>query len=72
MMYIPHFSSQGYHVVNVEKCNIIFFSCGKNTVRLETKTRNQSRRVYGSLIHIDLKGDKIWIQYDGTASVSGE
>ncbi|MBD0313126.1 MAG: XisI protein, partial [Microcoleus sp. T3-bin5] len=24
------------------------------------------RRVYGSLIHIDLKGDKIWIQYDGT------
>jgi hypothetical protein len=23
-------------------------------------------RVYGSLIHIDLKGDKIWIQYDGT------
>ncbi len=27
---------------------------------------NKSRRVYGSLIHIDLKGDKIWIQYDGT------
>jgi hypothetical protein len=23
-------------------------------------------RVYGVLIHIDLKGDKIWIQYDGT------
>ncbi|KYC42700.1 fatty-acid oxidation protein subunit alpha [Scytonema hofmannii PCC 7110] len=24
------------------------------------------RRVYGCLIHIDIKGDKIWIQYDGT------
>jgi XisI protein len=26
----------------------------------------QERRVYGSLIHIDLKDEKIWIQYDGT------
>ncbi|MBC6481692.1 MAG: XisI protein [Hormoscilla sp. GM7CHS1pb] len=24
------------------------------------------RRVYGALIHIDIEGDKIWIQYDGT------
>ncbi|MDJ1183221.1 XisI protein [Roseofilum casamattae] len=24
------------------------------------------RRVYGALIHIDLEGEKIWIQYDGT------
>jgi XisI protein len=26
----------------------------------------QKRRVYGALIHIDLKGETIWIQYDGT------
>ena len=24
------------------------------------------RRVYGCVIHVDLKGDKIWIQQDGT------
>lgn len=24
------------------------------------------RRVYGCLIHVDIRGDKIWIQYDGT------
>lgn len=24
------------------------------------------RRIYGTSIHIDLKGDKMWIQYDGT------
>jgi hypothetical protein len=24
------------------------------------------RRIYGALIHIDLEGEKIWIQYDGT------
>ena len=24
------------------------------------------KRVYGVLIHIDLKGETIWIQYDGT------
>ena len=27
---------------------------------------NKQRRIYGSLIHIDLKGDKIWIENDGT------
>lgn len=26
----------------------------------------QKQRVYGVLIHIDLKDTKIWIQYDGT------
>jgi hypothetical protein len=26
----------------------------------------EERRVYGTLIHIDLEGNKIWIQYDGT------
>ncbi|HAX87498.1 MAG TPA: XisI protein [Cyanobacteria bacterium UBA11370] len=25
-----------------------------------------SQRVFGALIHIDLIGEKIWIQYDGT------
>ncbi|MCW1969978.1 MAG: XisI protein [Anaerolineae bacterium] len=25
------------------------------------------RRVHGSVLHIDLIGDKIWIQHDGTA-----
>lgn len=26
----------------------------------------KKKRVYGVLIHIDLKDEKIWIQYDGT------
>lgn len=26
----------------------------------------EQRRIYGSLIHIDLEADKIWIQSDGT------
>jgi len=25
------------------------------------------QRVHGSVIHIDLVGDKVWIQYDGTS-----
>ena len=24
------------------------------------------RRVHGSVIHIDIRGDKVWIQHDGT------
>jgi len=30
------------------------------------------RRVHGSVIHIDIIGDKIWIQYDGTSSPVAE
>ena len=26
----------------------------------------KGRRVHGCLIHIDIRGDKIWIQHDGT------
>lgn len=26
----------------------------------------QNKRVYGALIHVEIKGEKIWIQYDGT------
>lgn len=25
------------------------------------------RRVHGSVVHIDIIGDKVWIQYDGTS-----
>jgi hypothetical protein len=25
------------------------------------------RRVHGSVVHIDIHGDKVWIQYDGTS-----
>jgi hypothetical protein len=27
---------------------------------------NGHQRIYGCLIHIDIRGGKIWIQYDGT------
>lgn len=26
------------------------------------------RRVHGSVLHVDIRGDKIWIQHDGTES----
>lgn len=28
---------------------------------------HDDRRIHGSVIHIDVKGDKVWIQHDGTA-----
>jgi len=30
------------------------------------KEHKEKKITYGSLIHIDIKGDKIWIQSDGT------
>ncbi len=32
---------------------------------IETGWQN-SKRIYGPFIHIDIKNDKIWIQHDGT------
>ncbi len=30
---------------------------------------NDEHRIYGCLIHVDIKDDKIWIQHDGTEAV---
>jgi hypothetical protein len=27
---------------------------------------DRKRRVHGSVVHIDVKGGKVWVQYDGT------
>jgi hypothetical protein len=27
---------------------------------------NDQKRIHGSVVHVDLKGDKVWIQHDGT------
>jgi hypothetical protein len=27
---------------------------------------DKHRRIHGSVIHLDIKGEKIWLQYDGT------
>lgn len=27
---------------------------------------NNNKRIYGCVVHIDIKDEKIWIQYDGT------
>jgi hypothetical protein len=34
--------------------------------QLSTVGWEGDRRIFGCLIHIDIKGDKIWIQHDGT------
>ncbi|GAB4187766.1 MAG: hypothetical protein Fur006_27830 [Coleofasciculaceae cyanobacterium] len=31
-----------------------------------------TRRVHGSVVHIDIIGDKVWIQYDGTSQPVAE
>jgi len=27
----------------------------------------EKKRIHGSVIHVDIKGDKVWIQHDGTS-----
>jgi hypothetical protein len=38
---------------------------GERQLLIETGWQN-NRRIYGTLIHIDIIGEKIWIQQDGT------
>ncbi|NEQ44338.1 MAG: XisI protein [Leptolyngbya sp. SIOISBB] len=33
---------------------------------VRTGWRDSTHRVYGCLLHVDIKDDKIWVQHDGT------
>jgi XisI protein len=43
----------------------VSFDCDRDHYQLFTVGWNQYQRIYGCLIHIDIRGGKIWIQYDG-------
>ncbi len=43
-----------------------FFDLERNHYQIFHAGWDGYQRVFGALIHIDLIGDKIWIQYDGT------
>jgi len=44
------------------------FDTQNDHYQLATVGWDGDRRVFSCLIHIDIKGDKIWIQHDGTES----
>lgn len=48
----------------IERETIFDRDCDRYQV-INTGWENQ-RRVYGCLIHVDIKDNKIWVQYDGT------
>jgi hypothetical protein len=48
------------------------FEKGEAKGRLDGETRGLAKgkaeqRVHGTVLHVDILGDKLWIQYDGTA-----
>jgi hypothetical protein len=47
------------------QCEAVF-DRGNDRYLLVTVGWNGDRRVHGSLVHIDIVGDKLWIQRDGT------
>lgn len=51
---------------NLEQFTI--FDTQNDHYQLATVGWDGDRRVFSCLIHIDIKGDKIWIQHDGTES----
>ncbi len=46
--------------------NEIFFDLERDHYQLFGAGWENRRRVFGCLIHVDIKDEKIWIQYDGT------
>ncbi len=49
---------------NIEQFTI--FDRQNDRYQLSTVGWDGDRRIFSCLIHIDIKGDKIWIQHDGT------
>ncbi|NET06478.1 MAG: XisI protein [Merismopedia sp. SIO2A8] len=49
---------------NLEQFTV--FDTHNDHYQLTTVGWDGDRRVFSCLIHIDIKGDKIWIQHDGT------
>lgn len=55
-----------------DEIETVFDTANNHYLLLETGWSGEERG-YGSLIHLDIKGDKIWIQYDGTeAGIANE
>lgn len=44
----------------------VSFDRDRDRYHLFTVGWNQHQRIYGCLIHIDIRDGKLWIQYDGT------
>lgn len=51
-----------YGEVEVE----LIFDTENDHYQLVTVGWNKQQRIHGCIVHIDIKGDKIWIQHDGT------
>lgn len=51
-----------YEEVEVEK----IFDTVNDHYQIITVGWNDYHRIHASLLHIDIRGEKIWIQYDGT------
>ena len=44
----------------------VSFDCQRDHYHLFTVGWHRHQRIYGCLIHIDIRDGKLWIQYDGT------
>jgi len=44
----------------------LIFDDAKNHYELMMMGWNGYRRIHGCVLHVDIKGDKIWIQHDGS------
>ncbi len=44
----------------------LFFDSDRGHYQVFHAGWDEHQRIFGALIHIDLVGEKIWIQYDGT------
>jgi hypothetical protein len=55
-----------YGEVEVE----LIFDTENDHYQLMTVGWNKQQRIHGCIVHIDIKGEKIWIQHDGTETGS--
>ncbi|PSF36775.1 XisI protein [Aphanothece hegewaldii CCALA 016] len=44
----------------------VFDTVNERYLLVHVGWKNNNTRIYGCIIHVDLKDEKIWVQYDGT------
>jgi XisI protein len=61
---LEHYSQ--FRPIVGETERFVSFDCQRDHYQLFTVGWNEHQRIYGCLIHIDIRDGKLWIQYDGT------
>lgn len=67
---LTHYAQKAAATPDIE--TQVIFDTARDHYQLVTVGWQKQRRVYGCILHIDIKGNKVWIQHNGTERLVAE